>query len=274
MMSALRLFAALWAVSGIVQAAVSTAVFQYEVLGVSDDWIVVRENIAASAADTAACRYPNLDPSEHTGARVHFVRLSAEAKRGRLAPLTKPDRSVTIYAPGRSGQACTSAGEAEQRWREITAHAKELGVSLSEKRPVPVVLGTAVPAKSCVLIGSVSGAGPPCRRVFRQIVKGATIRIAVSLTAIPEAPDERSCQFVGHRFGVAIQVAGLDFGAMGAAAPGGFADHYDCRGQQFNPLRLYSFDRVTVLVGGFRGTNIADREEHPFLVIIAARPAL
>jgi hypothetical protein len=60
----------------------SAAVFQFEVLGVSDDWIAVRENIPVLPTDTDACRYPGLDPSLYTGATVHFYPLSAEAKRG------------------------------------------------------------------------------------------------------------------------------------------------------------------------------------------------
>ncbi len=268
--TALRVCAVLWAASQCVPAAASAAVFQFEILGASADWIAVRENIPASASDTAACTYPGLDPSEYIGATVHFVRLADEAKRGRLMPLATPDRSITVYAPERSGEGCTSAAGAEQKWREIAAHAKELGIGLSEKPLAPVVLGTVVPAKSCVLIGASAG-GPPCRRVFRDVVSGAAIQIAVSLAAVPEAPDERLCQFVGYRFGVAVQVVGLDFGKIGAPAPGGFTDHYDCRGQQFDPLRLYSLDQFRVLVGDFRGASIADRSEHPFVVIIPTR---
>ncbi len=269
--AALRSCAALWMASRLVAAAESAAVFQFEVLGASADWIVVRENIPAPPSGAVVCTYPGLDPSEYVGATVHFVRLTDEAKRGRLTPLATFDRSVTVYAPGRSGEGCTSAADAEQKWREIAVHAKELKIGLSGKAPAPVALGTAVPAKSCILIGSASAAGPPCRRVFRHVVGGAAIQIGVSLTAVPEAPDERSCQFVGYRLGVAVQVAGLDFGKIGAPAPGGFADHYDCRGQQFDPLRLYSLDQFRVLLGTFRGANIADRSEYPFVVIIPTR---
>lgn len=95
----------------------------------------------------------------------------------------------------------------------------------------------------------------------------------MSLTAVPEAPDETLCQFIGHRFGAVIQVAGLNFGgAESSVAPGGFADHYDCRSQQFDPLRLYHLDRYVVLLVGFRGTNIADRDEYPFLLVFPDRP--
>jgi len=40
------------------------------------------------------------------------------------------------YAPGRAGEGCTPAGEADQRWRE--AHAKELGVPSLRRRLRPL----------------------------------------------------------------------------------------------------------------------------------------
>jgi hypothetical protein len=255
---------ALWAAA----AAGAVTPFQFEILGASGDWMVVRENIPSSAADTDACRYPEIDPSEYIGARVHFVRMSAEMKRGKLAALGTPDRSITLYAPGRAGEGCTPADEADQRWHEITAHAKELGVSLSARAPTPVVLGGAVPSKDCVLIAPAGAGATPCRRIFRTAIHGVTMQIAVSLTAVPEAPNEQSCQFTGHRFAVAIQAAGPGFGQLGAAVPGGFFDHYDCRPQQFDPLRLYVFEGLGVLLGDFRGTNIADRTEHPFVMAL------
>jgi hypothetical protein len=259
----------------LVPAAACAAAFQFEAIGASDSWIVIRENIPASPADTAACSYPGLDPSEYVGVMVRFMRLSPEAKRGRLVPLDMQGRSMTLYTPARRREDCTSSAEADRRWREIDLHAKSLGAGLSAAPPTPVVLGEAVPAKACVLIGGAATAKSPCRRVFTHPLKGGPIRIAVSLAAVPEAPDLRSCQFVGHRFGAAIQVAGLNFATMDSGiAPGGFAGHYDCRAQQFNPLRLYLLDQFMVLLGGFRGTNIADRDEHPFLVVFPVRPAL
>lgn len=278
MVKSCRLLAAMLTVSltaPVTPASVGTA-FQFEVLGASDDWIVVRENIPASASDTAACSYPALDPSEFVATVVHFFPLSAEAKRGRLVPLEKPESQMTLYARGHLGEGCTSASDADRQWREITDHAKSLGVEIPSKSPAEIVLGEPVPAKVCVLLESNTIDKPPCLREFKHTLKAGAIRIAVSLTAIPEAPEKgkRSCQFVGHRFGVTIQVAGLDFGEMGSGvAPGGFANHYDCRSQQFDPLRLYLVNDLFVLVGGFSGTNIADRNEYPFVLIFHSKPS-
>ncbi len=274
MIKSWRLLAAMLAALFIAPAATCAAVFQFEVLGVSDNWLIIRENIPLSEADTAACSYPGLDPSQYVGATVHFFPLSAEAKRGRLVPLEKPGSSMTLYARGHLGEGCTSASDVERLWAEIVAHAKSLGIEIPSTLPAAEVLGDAVPADACVLVGSAPIDKSPCHREFKHLLKKAAIRIAVSLTAIPEAPDKRFCQYTGHRFGVAIQVAGLDFGKMGSwVAPGGFANHYDCRSQQFDPLRLYLLDRFIVLVGSFSGTNIADRDEYPFAMIFPTRPA-
>lgn len=262
-----RPFAILSLVSWLVPAIASADRFQFEALGVSDDWIVVRENIPAEAADTNACIYPGLDPSEYVGARVHFVRLSAEAKRGCLVPLATPDSTMTLYPPGQFTVECAAVADAERRWHEITAHAEDLGIELPATPPVPLVLGTAVPAISCVLIQSPAAAEGVCRRIFQHVLNGVPIQIGVSLAAIPEAPDERVCQFVGHRFVAVIQISGPDFGDLGMPAPGGFAEHYDCRAQQFQPLRLYDLGTFAVVVGGFRGTSLADRDERPFLLV-------
>jgi hypothetical protein len=265
MTGSLRAVTLVLALSAVASAAKGAAVFQFEALGASQDWIVLRENIQAAASDTAACSYPGLDPSQHVGVRVHFVRLTAEAKRGRLMLLETPDSSMMYYTPARPG-GCTSAADAEQRWREIGARAKSFGIVLSQNAPIAIVLGGAVPAETCVLLDRA-----PCRQVYDRRLSAGNIRIAVSLTAVPEAPDERTCQFVGHRFGTAIQVSGLDFGTLGGVAPGGFANHYDCREQQFDPLRLYQLDGIMLLVGDFRGANIADRAEHPFLIVFPAQ---
>ncbi len=274
MFHSLGILSALAVVLAIQPGTAGAAVFQYEILGASEDWIVVRENIPASEADTAACTYPRLDPSEYVGVNVHFVRLPAEAKRGRLLSFEPPAEPMPLYVPARGGAGCTSVADADRRWKEIASRAKGLGISLSAGVPEPVVLGAAVPAKSCILAGTGVAERPPCRRVFKHPLKAGPIQIAVSLTAVPEAPDKRSCQFVGYRFGAAIQVAGLDFGTMeSGVAPGGFSHHYDCRSQQFNPLRLYLFGGVGVLMGGFSGANIADRDEYPFLTVFPTRRA-
>lgn len=59
-----------------------------------------------------------------------------------------------------------------------------------------------------------------------------------------------------------------------AVAPGGFANHYDCRSQQFDLLCLYLLDGFMVLVCSFSGTNIADQNEYPFLGIPITSPVV
>jgi hypothetical protein len=268
-----RLIAVTLAVLFAAAPAVGT-VFQFEVLGASHDWLIIRENIPASAEDTAACSYPGLDPSQYVGAIVHFFQLSAEAKRGHVMSLEKPASSMMLYAHGRLDEGCTSAVDAQKQWADIVAHAKSLGIDIPTTPPVAAVLGEAVPASACVLARTASMDKPPCRRDFRCALKKEAIRIVVSLTAIPEAPDERVCQFVGHRFGAAIQMVGLDFGKMGSSvAPGGFVDHYDCRSQQFDPLRLFVVDDFAAVVASFSGTNIASHHEYPFVIVFPTRPA-
>lgn len=251
------------------------AVFQFEALGASGDWVVIRENIPSAEVDAYACSYPGVDPSGHVGVKVHFVQLSAKAKSGRLTPLDSLKDTIMVHTPTRKGDTCTSAVEAQQRWNKIGARAKELGIDLPTSPPKPVMLGTAVPAKACDLAGGAT-LKPPCHRVFQRSINGNAVSIAVLLTAAPEAPDLRVCQFFGHRLSVAIQVSGFDFGIFEKSdhAPGGFMSHYDCRSQQFDALRFYQLKDFVVLLGSFRGTNIADRDEHPFLVIFPSRPAL
>ncbi len=248
------------------------AAFQFEVLGVSRDWLVVRENIPARASDVAACRYPGLDPSEHVGARVHFLRLSDEAKRGRLVPIDTQPNSMPLYTRAAGTAGCTAPAESARRWREIVAHARRLGIELKTESVGANVLGSPVTAAACVLISRGTPSTSRCNASYAQTIGGHSFRIAVALTAVPESPDARTCQFVGHRLGVAVQVDGLDFGDVGAVAPGGFASHYDCRGQEFEPLRLYQLGGFGVLLVGFRGTSIADRREYPFVILFPTQP--
>lgn len=251
----------------------NAAVFPFEVLGVSENWLVVRENIPARADDTSACTYPGLDPSQYVGATVHFFRRSDEDRRGRLLPLEKPAESMTLYAHGHQSQGCTSAANAKQLWGQIASRAASLGVALAATPPAAVVLGAPVPVNACNLLGGPGVDKPPCRQEFQHTLKEGAIRIAVSLTAVPEAPDLKTCQFVGYRLAIAIAVSGLGFGQPDSTlAPGGFANHFDCRSQQSDALRLYHVGSLVVLMGGFSGRNIAGRTEYPFAMVFPARP--
>jgi hypothetical protein len=253
----------------------SAATTQFELLGASAEWLVVRENVPAKPSDLSACRYPGLDPSQYVGARVFFVRLPEAAKRGKLLDLTGRDPKLALpwYSPDGSGKRCSSATEVGANWKAIAARAGELGVKVTETASMPVLLGPPVAASAC-LLGAAASASSPCRRTHAQSLGSSRVRIVIALTAIPEAPDAQTCQSIGHRFSAAIQVSGLDFGTPGSdSSPGGFVDHYDCRGQQLLPLRLYRANDVAVLLGAFQGTSIADREEYPFAVVFPVRAA-
>jgi hypothetical protein len=264
---------AAWAAAAAVAAPQQAATFQFELLGATTDWVIVRENIPATSADTAACAYPRLDPSEHVGVTVRFLPLPPPAQRGRLMPVEAGDTPMPLYSPSRRGSPCTTAAEAQQRWAAIVARAARVGIELRADPLVPIVLGAPVPATACVLLRRGTARPAQCSAVYTRQIDGQRFRIAVSLAAVPEAPDGAACQYAGHRFSAALQVDGLDFGAAGSeVAPGGLADHYDCRGQQFEPLRLYAGGGVAVLLGGFRGTNIADRATYPFVIVFPTRP--
>jgi hypothetical protein len=180
-----------------------------------------------------------------------------------------------LYDPAKTEAGCTSADEARRRWADILARAKDLEIDLpaSPRALSPVVFGAAIPAKECILARG-AAPGTRCRQVYKHRFTAGLIEMTVALIAIPEAPDRSVCQFAGHRFGAAIQVTGFDFGKMEAeAAPGGFANRYDCRSLQFSPLRLSLSGATAVLLGSFRAANIADRDEYPFLVVVPVRPA-
>jgi hypothetical protein len=263
----------LGAVLGAVLALCSTlagaATFQYQVLAASSDWLVLRENLPATSADTAACRYEDLDPSDFVGVRVHFLRLSAEAQRGGAMLVASPEATVDVLSARRDGQSCTDTEEARVRWDRVAERARSFGLSLPRPAVVPQVLGRPVPAARCEVLAG--GAGAPCRVVHGVRVRGGPLRIAVSLMSVPIAADEKTCQFVGHRLAAVVQVAGLDFGRIGRPAPGGVMAHSDCRAQQFQPLRLFDFGDLAVLLATVRGANIADRSERAFVMVFPTR---
>jgi hypothetical protein len=255
--------------------AASAATSQFELIGASREWLVVRENVPAKPSDLAACRYPGLDPSQYVGARVLFVRLSDGAKRGKVFEIVPRDAVTTLpwYAADGSGKNCSSPAEAGENRKAIVARAQALGVTVGDTPLTPAVLGAAVAARAC-LLSAAAYSGPPCRSTYTPSLGTSKIRITIALTAVPEAPDPGICQFNGHRLGAAIQIAGLDFATEGSeSAPGGFVDHYDCRGQQLLPWRLYRLNDVAVLLGAFQGTNIADRGEYPFAIVFPTRVA-
>lgn len=178
---------------------------------------------------------------------------------------------MPLFAPTRGPSPCTSREEGRERWARIVARAGELGIDLASGKALkPLTLGAAVPDRACVLLGG-GAAARDCRREFEHALAGKPLRIGVLLIAVPEAPDLATCQLSGLRLGAAVQVQGLDFGQIGASAPGGFATHYDCRSQQLDPLRLYAVDGALLILGSFRGTSIADHGEHPFFVIARTR---
>jgi hypothetical protein len=247
----------------------AAAAFQFQVLAASPEWLVLRENLPATSADTAACPYEGLDPSDHVGVRVHFIRLPAAAAQGGAVPAGPPEHSVDVLQPRRSDTPCTPADEARARWAQVADRARALGLDWPATPVAPQVLGRAVPAARCDVLAGAAGA--PCRTVLDARVRGGTLRIGVALAAVPVAPDGKTCQFVGHRLAAVLQVGGLDFGRPGRPAPGGVVEHADCRAQQFMPLRLYALGDHAALLATFRGASIADRTEHAFVMVFPTR---
>jgi hypothetical protein len=92
------------------------------------------------------------------------------------------------------------------------------------------------------------------------------------VTAVPEVPNLARCHYVGPKASVGLQVTGIEFGAPGAAAPGGFITHYDCRTYEVEPLHLFTSNERAVILGGFGTTNIAYRAIYPFIVVFRTSP--
>jgi hypothetical protein len=244
------------------------ASFQFEVLGTSEEWVVLRENVPPLPDVTDTCSYPGVDPSEAMGVKVHFIRISPELKRGVLFAAGPYEASFTLYEPARNPSGCTSSEDAERNWKSIDAFGKNHGLRLERQVPPKAILGVSVPDRQCTVLERNNKLRQQCDRRYESVIDGRRMKVAISLFSVPEAPDENKCQFIGYRLGAAIQVEWLDLGTMGSgSAPGGFASHFDCRPQLFMPLRVYTFEDKIVLLISFRGNNIADREEYPFLSI-------
>jgi hypothetical protein len=244
--------------------------FQFEVLGASEEWVVLRENIPPSPGSLDACRYPGLDPALAIGVKVHFLRLSQEMKRGILSPAGPFESTFILYDPVKIQSNCTSPEASERNWKEIEMFAENQGLRLKRQTTWQAIWGTQVPDQDCVVIEKSPKARQSCDQIYETIMDGHRLKLAVSLLSVPEAPDEKKCQSVGYRFGAALQVKWLDIGRPGTgSAPGGFATHFDCRPQLFMPLRLYLFEDRFVLLSSFKGNNIADRDEYPFLLVFS-----
>jgi hypothetical protein len=249
----------------------AAATYQFEVLGASADWVLIRENVRARTSDTNACTYPGLDPSEYVGAFVQLFRLSEPQSRGQLTILEQGDEMMVLYSTARNGLGCSSPAEIEANWQRISARAAKLGIN-PQRQPVPVLLGTAVPARSCAVIAIGRTASQSCRRVHTQRIGKEQVRIGVSLSSVPQPPDRSTCQYIGYRLIAAVQIEAASYTPL-LISPGGVTSHYDCRDQQFSPMRLYRLGDLAVLLGAFQATNIADRSEYPFFIVVPASAA-
>ncbi len=238
----------------------------FEVLGASQAWVALRENVVVGASDTDVCRYPGLDPSVYKGSIVHFVALSPSAISGKMFAPDLGAAPAPYLTPGTPQGGCTSLSEAQDRWRAIVARAKEIDIPIGENSRAPIPLGQPVTEEECELAAR-RGRARVCDAAFIQTLAGQRFRIALSIRSAPEAPDKARCQFIGYRIGVAVQITGGAFGSVGAPAPGGFVTHYDWRSQHVEPMKLYAFDRLAVLLVCFSSTNIADRTSTPSLVV-------
>jgi hypothetical protein len=251
----------------------STPPPQLELIGASRDWLAFRENIRDAHEPLADCGYAGLS-SNTRAMKLHFIKLPEAHRRGDLVALARFDSSVTVYAPASDASACTPREVTARRRRDAEAFASAHGITLASAgaiRPL-ATFGSAVPAKACEPMKKSAAAGV-CDASYRARIDGKPIRIVRALTAVPRAPNYTSCQFLGHRFMVAVQVAWLDLGGPESEhVPGGFAEHYDCRAQLFMPIRLYALPDQVILLASFRGDNIADWSEYPHVIVMPRNP--
>jgi hypothetical protein len=244
---------------------------QLELIGASDEWLAFRENIHDAREPLADCGYAGLSGGARA-MKLHFVKLPEAHKRGDLLAVARFDSSFAIYEPARDAAACTPRDVAAKRRRDAEAFASSIGIALARPVRPLATFGSAVPAKACEAMRKRSGAAG-CDASYAARIDGKPIRIARVLTAVPRAPDYNTCQFLGHRFMLAVQVAWLDLGQPESeSVPGGFAEHYDCRAQLFMPLRLYALPDHVILLASFRGDNIADWSEYPHVIVMPRNP--
>jgi hypothetical protein len=249
----------------------STPPPQFELAGASDEWLAFRENIRDAREPLADCGYVGLSGGAR-GMKLHFVKLPEVHKRGDLVAVTRFDSSFAIYEPASDASACTSREVSARRRREAEAFSSSIGISVSRPIRPLAVFGSAVSAKVCEPMKKRSATGV-CDAAYTARIDGKPIRIARFLTAVPRAPDYSTCQFLGHRFMLAVQVSWLDLGEPESqSAPGGFAEHYDCRAQLFMPIRLYALPDQVILLTSFRGNNIADWSEYPHVIVMPRNP--
>jgi len=263
--------AALAVVLGVSVAHAQPPPAQFELIGASEEWLAFRENIQEAHEPLADCRYPGLSAATRA-MRVHFVRLSEPDKRGELVQIDRFDQSFTIYEPTSDATGCTSQELSEQRRKQADAFALKHGFAISNPIHPLVAFGSVVQAEACEAAKKVVG-HTGCDERYEAKIDGQPIRLARILTAVPRAPDYVTCQFVGHRFVLGLQVSWLDLGtAESLYAPGGFAEHYDCRAQSFMPIRLYALPEIIIVLASFRGDNIADFNEHLSVIVMPRKP--
>lgn len=240
---------------------------RFEIMGSSEDWIAVRENVADRGHEPAKrCGYPGLADSI-VGQSIHFLELTEPMKRGRIVELDAFAASYEIFAaPGADG-GCTDSATSKSRRTAAHRFAAEHEVELAPKASPLAILGEPIRSDSCEALERTQSPGD-CGRLFELTVDGKPLRIARSLLAVPEAPDYVTCQFMGHRFLAALQVSWLGLAKYGAlSAPGGFVSHYDCRPQLFLPLQVYESDELISILLAFRGENVADWSEHVSILV-------
>ena len=244
---------------------------QFELIGASDEWLAFRENIREDHEPLADCGYPGLSVGTRA-MNIHFLRLSEAHRRGDLVPIDRFDHSFAVFEPASETTACTPREISEQRRKEADAFALEHGIALSDPIRPLAVFGTMVRADACEPMKKIGGRSG-CDERYEAKIDGQPIRVVRILTAVPRAPDYSTCQFVGHRFVLGLQVSWLDLGtADSLSVPGGVVEHYDCRAQTFMPIRLYALPEHVGVVASFRGANIADSSEHPSVIVMPRRP--
>lgn len=244
---------------------------QFEVIGASETWLAFREQLPLAHETVQECGYPGVPPSA-AGVAVHFLALSDRHAGGALVKVEAFDTTIVIYQRAGSAAECTPRATSELRWKQAEAFADRNDLTLlTDARPV-ASLGAAVRAEACEALMKVREKRP-CDAFHEISIEGEPLQLAVLLTAVPQLPDLETCQFTGHRFVAALQVKWMDLGEFGSlAAPGGFADHYDCRAQLFMPVLVYALADWIVVLASFRGDNMADAREYPHVIVMPREP--
>ena len=240
--------------------------FQYEIVSATGNYIVLKEYVKINENDKTPCQYADLDSSLYQGDVIHLINMQ-KIRHGKVLYPLHYDESFALHEPRDTQMGCLNNKEVQLNIDKLQKILSSKGVDINSKPIKQLLIGAGITDRQCsYLSGKVSNLAK-CHYKYETLIDKHALKIFVDLYALSEYPDLSVCQFIGYRFGAAIQIKWLDFGATESpAAPAGFVDHYDCRRQKFLPLRLSVFEDDIILLGSFQGDNIADSAEHAFII--------